>query len=212
MGRDDWYRRTSWTEADRSEFHQRLKRSRGSYHKAQYVRIQASYLADAGHIDPAIELLDQLFAEFPHESQLAQAHLQKARCFLQQSRIDEAIDEFRATLEAEKQYPNCRTQVWLEFPWFVVTRAMSDLYAEALEFLKWGDYRALFPVDEYRLATIQAFMGEENGQSDLARDFAKTALTAAAKERSGFRYHAKLGLVPEQDAKIKRRLETLARG
>jgi len=212
MGRDDWYRRSSWTEADRLEFYQRLKRSRGSYHKAQYARIQASYLAGAGHIEPAIDLLNRLFVEFPHESQLAQAHLQKAQCFITEGRIDDAIQEFRATLEAEKRYPKSRTQVWLDFPWFVVTRAMSDLYGEALEFLESGDRWTMFPVDEYRLAAIRAFMADENGQSELARDFANTALSAATKEYSGFRFHPKVGIVSRQDAEIKRRLERLARG
>ena len=68
MSSDDWYRRTTWTDTDRSEFHARLKRSSGDFHKAQYLRIQAHYLANANLTQGAVELLDQLIADFPDPS------------------------------------------------------------------------------------------------------------------------------------------------
>ena len=72
MSKTDWFRRTAWSDADREDFNARLKRSRGEGNKAQYLRIQAVYLAEAGHHHNAIELLDRLFAEFPQKGQLAQ--------------------------------------------------------------------------------------------------------------------------------------------
>ena len=47
MATDDWYRNTSWNNHIEADFEGRLKRSRGAYNKAQYLRIQAGYLLDA---------------------------------------------------------------------------------------------------------------------------------------------------------------------
>src|SRR5690349_9374034 len=79
MSNNEWFRRTTWSDADRVDFSARLKRSRGAGNKAQYLRIQAGHLADVGHHAAAIELLDQLLAEFPERVELAQAHAQKAK-------------------------------------------------------------------------------------------------------------------------------------
>ena len=131
---------------------------------------------------PRLNYSDKLFSDFPDKSQLAQAHLQMAECLLARDRVDDAIGEYRAALNAEKAYPNSRTQVWLDFPWLVVTRRMSDLYVEARLFLDWRGSHSLFPIEEYRLATVLAFLADESGDSHSARKHAVAALNAAAKE------------------------------
>jgi len=212
MSRDDWYRRTTWSDTDRSEFQARLKRSRGDFHKSQYVRIQAGYLFGAGLVFPAIELLQQLFDEFPHESQLAQAHVQHAECLLALDRVDEAVTAYRAAFAAEQSYPNSRTQLWLDFPWLVVTRRLSHLYSDVDSFLDWGGRQITFPVDEFRLSTILSFLADDQGDSETAQRHAAIALSAAEKEHSGFRYHPTVGLVGKQDANVSERLLRLAGG
>ena len=46
MASGDWYRNNDWNDTIETEFEARLKRSRGAFNKAQYLRIQASYLLD----------------------------------------------------------------------------------------------------------------------------------------------------------------------
>ena len=41
MSKDDWFRRTTWSDEDERAFFARLVRSRGIFRKAQYLRIQA---------------------------------------------------------------------------------------------------------------------------------------------------------------------------
>ena len=68
MGRYDWYRKTTWTEQDRSEFWLRLNRSRNDFNKAQYLRIQALTLEETGveaNIHASMELLDGRLADYP---------------------------------------------------------------------------------------------------------------------------------------------------
>lgn len=210
MSSDDWYRRTTWTETDRSEFHARLKRSRGDFHKAQYLRIQAHYLANANLTQVAAELLDQLIANFPDPSQLAQAHLQYAECMLASDRVDDAVIAYRRAFDAEQAYPNSRSQLWLDFPWLIVTRGLTHLFSEIDTFLDWGDRTTTFPVEEFRLNTILAFVADGNGDADASRVHAQAALSAAAKKHSGFSRHPTVGLLGTPDTTVLTRLQGLA--
>jgi tetratricopeptide (TPR) repeat protein len=211
MATDDWFRRKSWTDRDRSEFYERLSRCRTLFHKAQYLRIQAFELAASGEVHGAMELLSRLFDEFPEKSQLAQAHVQMAECQIALHQNDAALREYRMALEAEKRFPGVQTSVWLDFPWFVVLHGMRDLYNEAQGFLDWGkSCQSLFPIQEYKLATVLSFMSADDGKLDAAKRYARRALSSAQRTSSGFRYHAKLGLVRVESPDIRRRLEELA--
>lgn len=68
MGQDDWYRNTTWDNETSDLFESKLKRSRGAYHKAQYLRIQASYLLDSTNFqDVGVRLMERLTQDFPTE-------------------------------------------------------------------------------------------------------------------------------------------------
>jgi tetratricopeptide (TPR) repeat protein len=213
MTRDDWFRRTTWSATDRAEFFARLERSRTSFHKAQYLRLQALALASTGLHAAAIELLDHLFVEYSEPSQLAQAHLQKAECLAQLNQPNDAVEEFRASLQAERDFPNVRTQSWLEFPLFIVRRELTDLYSEALaiveEFL--SESCLTFPLQRYQYSTVRALIAGAQGDSGTAGHFAKLALSAEAERYSGFGRHPAVGLVKIIDHEIHERLSALAR-
>jgi tetratricopeptide (TPR) repeat protein len=126
MSKTEWFRRTTWSDADREDFNAHLKRSRGAGNKAQYLRIQAGHLADGGHHAAAIELLDRLFAEFPQRIELAQAHAQKTDSLAKLGQLKAAIQEYRSALQAERDLPNIRTNAWLDFGWLVVEKQLTD--------------------------------------------------------------------------------------
>ena len=212
MSSTEWFRRTTWTDADRVDFNARLKRSRGASSKAQYLRLQALHLAEAGHYDGAIELLDRLLAEFPDSIDVAQGHAQKADSLVKLGQTEAAVDEYRAALQRERDFPNVRTNAWLDFGWFVVEKRLTRLYDEVAhvldEFRDEGGLR--FPAIEYRYAAIQALLADARGEKSQAREFAKTALAEAAKDHSGLRYHPTVGLVGSERATFATRLRTLA--
>jgi tetratricopeptide (TPR) repeat protein len=214
MGKDDWFRRSTWTDRDRNEFHARLKRCRAVSNKSQFLRIQAEYLASAGLHLEAIELLDRLFEEYPERIQLAQAHLQRARSSVSLGQLDRALIEFRASLQAERDFPNVRTNAWLDFGMFVVERELTDLYDEALSVLK--EFRVnlglSFPAFEYRFWAIQAVIAGSKREMDSAGRFALLAFAEAEKVHSGLRYHAKLGLVSSQPEWLERKLRAIVSG
>jgi tetratricopeptide (TPR) repeat protein len=212
MSKTEWFRRTTWSDADREDFNAHLKRSRGAGNKAQFLRIQACHLADAGRHADAIELLDRLFTEFPQQFELAQSHAQKADCLTALGQIEAAIQEYRAALQAERDYPQVQTNAWLDFGWLVVKSQLSDLYQEVSRVMhEFGDGRGFeFPSVIYACNTIQALLADARGDNARAREFAKQALAEADKDHSGLRNHPRLGLVGPEHHTFERRLKALA--
>jgi tetratricopeptide (TPR) repeat protein len=212
MSTTEWFRRTTWSDADREDFNAHLRRSRGARNKAQYLRIQACHLAEAGRHADAIELLDRLFAEFPERFELAQSHAQKADSLARLGQIAAAIEEYRAALQAEREFPHVRTNAWLDFGWLVVERELTDLYEEAARTLQeFRDSAGIaFPSTAYAYSAIQAVLHAARGDKARAREFARQALTEADKVHSGFRYHPRLGLVGSERHTFEERLKALA--
>jgi len=206
----EWFRRSTWTAEDRADFFAHLARARPSSRR-QYLRLQASQLQAAGLHRDALELLDTLFEKHPEQAELAIAHLQKAECLAALARDTEATEEFRAALHAEDEFPSAQTYAWIEFPWFAVKHHATDLYDEALRTLGRPDRSPVFPVDRYRINAIHSLISDELGDAPAARDYARSALAAEAETHSGFRYHARLGLVAEPDPEIHARVVALAR-
>jgi tetratricopeptide (TPR) repeat protein len=212
MSQREWYRRVTWNDADRTDFYAHLARSRGAWRKAQYLRIQAAHLANAGHHAAAIELIDRMLAEFPERTELASAHMQKAESLLSPGKLADAIQEYRAALQSERELPNVRTSAWLDFGWLVLKRRLTAYYDEISQVLR--EFRqeggVVLPTVEYRFAALQALLADHNGEKALAREFARRALAEAEKQHSGLRYHPTVGLVGRERDTFASRLRTLA--
>ena len=77
-----------------------------------------------------------------------------------------AIQEYRAALQVERDFPNVRTNAWLDFGWLVVEKQLTDFYEEVSqvlqEFREEGGLK--FPATEYRYAAIQALLAEARGE------------------------------------------------
>jgi tetratricopeptide (TPR) repeat protein len=203
MSSDDWFRRTTWTDDHRTDFSARLKRARES-NRPQYLRIQAVHLAGAGNHVAALDLLERLLNIDDGGIDLAQAQLQRAESFLATGNERDAIDAFLACLDAERKRPNVQTEAWLLFPWFIVETQNVALYAEARDILsEFAKLRSpTFPISEYRLHCVKAILLAHDGDEPQARVHAENALAAANATHSGFRYHARLGLVRDTSSTV----------
>jgi tetratricopeptide (TPR) repeat protein len=213
MSKGNWYRKTTWSQSDKETFFERLRRSRTNFHKAQYLRIQASHLQSIGTKEMAnhsLELLDLMLKEFPEKSELSLAYLQKAECLITLGKIEQAIDEMRNALQSEREFPNVKNSAWLEFGWTIIIYQLSDLYDEVINVLSEFESDSMFPIDKYRYNAIQAIVENEKGSKKVAERFALSALKAASLSYSGFRYHPKIGLVQNANEKIHSKLLELA--
>lgn len=212
MGRDDLYRRTTWTPEDQEQFFARLARSRSLGNKSQYARIQGYTLFEAGLFESAIELFNRVLSEWPSPTELAQTHLHLAQCHAELDHRDDAATHFRAALAAEKAMPNIQTGAWLLYPWFVLSNEITERYDEIERVI--CDHEEVrerhFPNEVYRWAAAKALLAERRGDFSAAVHFAKTALAAADQTDSGFRYHPDVGLVKNPAGTIYERLLALA--
>ncbi|MBK9032219.1 MAG: hypothetical protein IPL61_13020 [Myxococcales bacterium] len=213
MGRDDWYRRTTWSATDRAEFYARLNRSRTLEAKAQYLCIQAGHLQETGDCDriaAAVELLDDLVARFPCTFQLTMAHLQRAECLDALDRVGEAIESFRAAVAARRALPNVCTRVALVFGMFCIRRELVELLPEAEAYVVEFDDESPFPRDVFEANAVFAIARAQRGDTPGARAAAVGALAAARLTTSGLPAHSTLGLVDDVEPKLLAQLERLA--
>lgn len=217
MGRNDWFRRKTWTKADQDAFIARLNRSRSAAKKAQYLRIQALSLQSVGTeemLRASIALLNQFFEEYPDAFDLAQAYLQKAECLLALGDESGATEYFRSALEVERERSSVQTTASLKFGWLVVERDLRDLYDEALQAIETNTEpgRMIFPYEHYMVNAVRAVITEERGYHEIARELAQRALDAASQTDSGFRYHPNVGLVRDTENPVHARLVQIAGG
>jgi hypothetical protein len=209
----DWFRKVTWSEADQADFFAHIERSRSAGNKAQYLRIQASHLEETHKpelIQVAITLLDKMLAEFPAQGELASAQKQKGSCFAVLGRTDEAIASYRDALDTERKFPMRRTRAWLEFGRFICDRGLVDMYDEASAVLDELKYNLMFAADVFEFSGIRAIIAKHKGNSENARQFAKSALESAAATHSGFRYHPTAGLVRDRETQFYKSVEAIA--
>ncbi len=205
---DDWYRLTKWNKKNEEAFFARLKRSRGQFHKAQYLRIQASYI-ETKYPEVALRLLCLIINEYPEPFELAPTYLQKAHCLIALSKPDKAIECFRKVLTQETKYKNCLTDGYLDYPTFVVATERKELFDEIKGILLSRIERLMFHFDYYRYHMVLAIVEWNEGNIPEAKEHANMAIEAASKKHSGFRYHPKIGLVKKQDKKINKLLNKI---
>lgn len=199
----DWFRNTTWNEFVEKAFDEKLRRAR---RKEQYLRIQACTLARS-HPEVALKLLDRYF-ELPDDFDHAQAYVDRATALLALGRTNEAMASYEAALAREAVFPNLQTEAYLDLPYFIATRGMRERYDRALQLLRGGEVRLMFPVDHFRWHAARALIAADSQELEIARRHAELAVAAAAREHSGFRYHPSVGLVTERYDAVIRKLQS----
>ena len=212
MSRADWFRRTEWNDEVERDFFVRLARSRSQFHRAQYLRIQALELIQAGgshRLRKALDLLDLLISRHPEPFELPGAHKQRGQALAELGDVDGALAALRDSMKAETQRPS-RVAAHLDFGMLVVATKREELYAEALRALEEFGGHELMPYMKYEAGVIRAIALNKARLHDAARDQARRALEEAAKTHSGFRYHPTVGLVRIKDRELHERVVELA--
>jgi tetratricopeptide (TPR) repeat protein len=202
---DDWFRNTTWNAEIEATFQQRLRRARD---KSQYLRIQATCLAESNP-KAALDLLDQYFT-LGVQVDTAQAYVDRAKALRALGNVRGALSSYEAALDRECQLPSYKTQAYLDYACLVVECSMVSLYGRALEILEVHRDRPRFPIERYRAFGARALILSHLGREREARAAAESATTAAQETQSGFRYHQKLGLVQGPNDDFAKRVAALA--
>jgi hypothetical protein len=209
--RDSWYRKTSWSPADATEFEQRLARSRTQ--RAQYLHIQAWHLAETGKARfaaPAIELANRCLREDLQGFFVVSTHLTIAEANSTLGRKDQALTAYRAAVSAEAKKRGMRCCAYLSYAWFVITHGMADEFGDvlkAMESMEDGDL--ILPIAQYKFFASLAIISHELGDIDNARRMARNALQAESSA-APFARHRDFGIVKNIDKSIQGRIRKLA--
>ncbi|MEP6869007.1 MAG: hypothetical protein ABJA20_10870, partial [Novosphingobium sp.] len=192
--KDDWFRKPRLTQQEIERFEQKLKRTRSSRH--EYMRIQAYSLENAGQFSRTLELIDRIQTEEPDHYSLTLLYALKANCFRKMGNIDSAIHWYRASLQREKDRPSVIGTTSTEFPFWVATERLEQLYDEAHAILlETIDPRHLFPMTSFKQYAALALITAEMGYIEDAKSSARAALLYAERTKSNAANHRNLGLV-----------------
>jgi tetratricopeptide (TPR) repeat protein len=214
---DEWFRRHTWTEADQAEFFARLGRSRTAFHKAQYARIQAYELHQAGGARcarAALELLDMIVQSWMGDAQRASVHHQRAECLRDLERDAEAVEAYREAFAEQRRLPSYLTNAHFNFAWWVAVSGKRELFDEALGVLEEFSCEdgITFPATVYLAEGARALIQHARGDRGAASTHARRALDAAGVKHSGLRYHPTVGLVQGRDEATHAMLTSIAAG
>ena len=207
MATKDWFRNTEWNAAIEADFRTGMSRARSG--RSQYLRIQASYLADS-HPRVALALLDEFFAS-TDLFDAAQAHVDRARAFVALGDLDAAMSSYEDALQREREFPRLRTTAYTDYACLVANHHVASRYSRALEVLNARPEEPLFPLERYRKHGARALLLLDLGRDEEAVRAAESAMEAARQVSSGLRYHPHLGLVEDINDEFGRRVATLAR-
>jgi tetratricopeptide (TPR) repeat protein len=205
MGRDDWWRNTSWNGEIEAAFFSKLARARN---KTWYLRNQARALASSCP-EVALRLLDQYFA-LGGDADQAEAHFYRARAHAALGNMEAAVVAFEAVLARENAVPSVRTWAFHELPVLIATERMRERYDRAIQVLIQGKDWLTFPIQRYQWHGALALILHEQGQTLEAENEAKQALEAAVMTHSGFQHHPNLGLVGDTADGFGARLRQIA--
>lgn len=220
MSKEDWYRNIEWNDQIESEFESRLNRSRGNYHKAQYLRIQASHLLDSKKSklqEKGVELMERVISEYPEEKFSAIHGIEQlGNFYLKNESFDKAEEYFRQVIDY--YYAETRSgtsgMADLKLCETILKSEQVEKFEEAYEMatvtFKATGGNLFFNSDKYYYAHLLANLCYKMQRKDEAIVFAKTAMELSKITQPQFSRHKKIGIikiVKEKLEKLKKIIE-----
>jgi tetratricopeptide (TPR) repeat protein len=187
MGRDDWFRNTQWNEEIEAAFRSRLSRSRGLFHKTQYLRIQGYGLLsseDAAAQAAGVTLMNELLADYPDNDDTLinkfNALSDLGYYYAQRGLWDAAHDYLKKAFEIDRFFVTYQSSVLSLFIKSTVLSKHNEDYARCDQLLvRLEKTRELtFPSDIYAIGLSAAMLYHEMGWVDAAKRYANIALHA----------------------------------
>ncbi len=210
---DDWYRSTSWSDADRELFERKLSKARRAS-RAQYLRLKALALletSDAGRRATGVELLERVLSEYPEDRvEVAGAHRALARYYEERGDAERAAEHYRDTLRAQEG-TNVFHGAELLLAELIVRERLTDCYPEADALLdRVLESGPIFRSEQFRYAVARARLASRRGDDDEGAAFALGALDLFEHNEPVSSYHRNIGLIRADEATLSE-LKALAR-
>lgn len=207
----DWYRNTDWTKEIEDNFELKLKRARGGNSKAQYLRIQASYLLDSfKHGQTGEKLLLRLFNDFPDETfSVIFGHEQLGDYYFKTAQYDKAEIEYKVVVDYYHSKTRSGTTGLADIK-------LADLILITEQKVKY-DYAYKLITEDFKKSNGDLGMNDSKyfysltcsrlasklGFNTDSKDFAKLALDLSKIIEPQFPRHKTVGLVKAKNEDIK---------
>ncbi|KUY30709.1 hypothetical protein BAS09_02105 [Elizabethkingia ursingii] len=219
MADKDWYRNTTWDSFIEAEFEERLKRSRGAFHKSQYLRIQAICLLDSNDIriqSIGIKLMERLINDFPTEEfSTIQGNEQLGDYYLKINDFDKAEKYFSIVknhYEIKKTKIEARGMAELKLAKTYIMANRVNKYVEAYNICKEYSLTNLsFNSTRFYYAELVAHVCERLNKYEEAKQYAKIAIEISKITEPEFKRHKTVGLVNVTDKQLKKLQQLIKR-
>ncbi len=209
MSRDSWFRNTTWSSDIAEVFEAKLKRARGDDGKAQYLRVQASYLLNSSDQNISAigeKLMHRVIEEYYDEViSVVQAMQELADFYMDnKSYLKAALYYLKGgnhPLNKRRQYGNSDTP--LRYIDAVIKGNLEEEYTKAMKiFNKFPKKSFTFVNDEYLYAKVGAMLNDRIGNRKDAIKFAKIALVKAEITEPEFPKYPNLGSIESTKEEI----------
>ena len=211
MASEDWYRNLTWNEEIEKEFDARLKRSRGDYHKAQYLRIQASYLIESSDFatqNIGVKLMLQVIEKFPtEESSTIFAHEQLGDYFLKNRKFESAEFYFKTVVHfyiAKNSRSGTTGIADLKLAETYLEGNIIEKFSEAYEICKDFELSGLtFNSEKFYFNELAAHICDKLNNIEEAKHYARVAIELSKITKPQFYRHKTIGLVKATEQQLR---------
>ena len=211
MATDNWYLNKTWDTEIEANFELRLKRSRGSFHKAQYLRIQAACLLESDEKTTqliGISLMERLIVEFPTEEfSTIFGQEQLGDYFLKEGDFDNSERYFRIVAdyyETKKTRSGTSGKADLKLVKTFLTAGKSEKLQEAYSIcMNYPKDELMFNDDIFYYAELTAHICDKLNKKEEAKYFAKSAIEISKITEPQFYRHKTIGLVNATEIQLR---------
>jgi len=205
MNNDDWYRGDSWDKEAQELFEQNLKKSRGSFNKAQYLRIKGSSLLkskDKQKQEAGCYLLNRVVYEYPNEiSNVMFAYEQLGDYFSFKNQSSEAEQYYRKSIAFYKEHGRSGSSGIGDIKLAeIITRTnqldkFTEMYHLLTEDFEKTGGSLILNDDIFRYYSVLAKLCDGLGKNKLAKQYAEKALELSKVQKPQLDKYPQLGMI-----------------
>ena len=192
MAASDWFRNHNWNAEIEGQFFSKLARSRTQ--RDQYLVIQALTIAKSCP-NVTLQLVEHYFATKKGNFEDIRALSARATAYITLGDLAHAVAAMKDVLAIERERPQHKTTMYVEYPYLVASNGLEPEYPSALATLKERVGDLMFPLDTFKWHASFSIISLALSDLAMAKKHAGLALDAAQIKKSGFRFHQSLGLV-----------------
>ena len=205
MSKEEWFRNTNWNKEIEEFFELKLKRARSSHSKAQYLRIQASYLLDSSESlnnEKGIELMNRLIEAFPEETfHTVCGKEQLADYYLNKHDYQKAEQFYKDVTQHYHENNRSGTSgiADIKLSRTIFESRQKEKFEEALtiattKFDK-SNGNIILNDNKFYYAETLALLFKETNRTEKAKKYANQALNLEADKEPQFSRHKTVGIV-----------------